>query len=333
LFNWIDGALVMDNLDQKKFEVAGVDIGATSTGFVDNFGFGDIEVAAGASVNMIDLFDNDAEGQGSCTEALYVQTLTLEAGAHLTLDGCRVYYETLIDNGATITELGCGALVNIQCAIDAPLAELTDSCLDSADCPEGTTCIAGGCYAPRNRYLALTPANPGLATALRVTHPASARSWWVNPPDENGLATLSPGLLMESFRDWSLEAPVITISGCEIVPDTVYEIQAVAGPCDVLEAQNFSLPLVLPTASWGDVVGSFDAEAQMWTPPNGVGNFSDIQATVLGFQQSPTAAPIDWLDLEPQIPNGVVNFGDILQAVQGGFQSAPYPFSSPAECP
>lgn len=44
------------------------------------------------------MYDNDGLGQEQC-EALYVDTLRIDAGATLNTFGCHIYYNTLINNG------------------------------------------------------------------------------------------------------------------------------------------------------------------------------------------------------------------------------------------
>ena len=54
----------------------------------------EVENAPRTVVTMVDAHDNDGEGQTLC-EALYVETLIVEAGATLNTLGCAVYYANL----------------------------------------------------------------------------------------------------------------------------------------------------------------------------------------------------------------------------------------------
>ncbi len=101
-FDWACGGITLDGSDTQEFEVAGVDVGANMAGFVENFAMGQVEVGAGSSVRFEDEFDNDMAAQGDCTEALYVKTLVLRAGASVETHNCRIYYLALIDEGATV---------------------------------------------------------------------------------------------------------------------------------------------------------------------------------------------------------------------------------------
>jgi hypothetical protein len=78
------------------FEVAGHDYGATMTGFTNNFALGTLELAANATLNLVDLFSNLGDGP----EALYVYTLKL--GKDAVLDPpIHLYYVNLINDGGS----------------------------------------------------------------------------------------------------------------------------------------------------------------------------------------------------------------------------------------
>ncbi len=117
-------------LGPQLFEVGGRDLGADPQGFVDNFELGTLEIAETADVTFVDEFDNDGLGQALCTEALYVQTLTLGMGSTLTLDNCRIYYETLDDQGGTVNLVGCATFGPFDIA-DPP--ETLADCADTDD--------------------------------------------------------------------------------------------------------------------------------------------------------------------------------------------------------
>jgi len=51
-----------------------------------------------STVRLVDAHDNDGLGQGSC-EAIYVDTLRIDAGSRLINTSCKIYYRTLINNG------------------------------------------------------------------------------------------------------------------------------------------------------------------------------------------------------------------------------------------
>jgi hypothetical protein len=130
-FGWLGGALYLGPWGGigpptvHAFEVAGRDEGAKPTGYVVNFAMGMLTVGGAASVTFADEFDNDGLGQGSCTEALYVNHLVLEAGAAITLADVNIYYLTLDDQGAVIHTPGCGDLLPV------PLAQTAADCADA----------------------------------------------------------------------------------------------------------------------------------------------------------------------------------------------------------
>jgi len=112
-FDWESGGLSLNGSAVQVFEVAGRDMGASVHGFDSNFAMGTVEVAAHGRVQFADTFDNDGAGGTECTEALYVHELILHDGAEITISGCRVYFDTLVDQGANIALNGCGQLVQL----------------------------------------------------------------------------------------------------------------------------------------------------------------------------------------------------------------------------
>ncbi|MCH8854448.1 MAG: hypothetical protein IID41_17620, partial [Planctomycetes bacterium] len=107
IFNWA-GELRMDGFAQT-IEAAGEDRGPWPIGLEDNFAFGTLHLEAGTIVAVGDTFDNQQDGVIACDEALYVDTLIVSAGAVLLTDGCRVYYNELLGDGA-VPSLGVDVL-------------------------------------------------------------------------------------------------------------------------------------------------------------------------------------------------------------------------------
>ena len=143
-FDWDTGALTMNGTGGQAFEVPGEDRGASAAGFETNFSIGTLEIATGSSVTFSDQFDNTGNGSDACAEAQYVHTLVLRSGASVHLDNCRLYYETLVAEGASIVSTGCGALVQIKCASDAECDDL-DPCTVEACAPSDPGADAFGC--------------------------------------------------------------------------------------------------------------------------------------------------------------------------------------------
>lgn len=94
----------------QEFEVAGRDLGPVADGFNTNFSHATLEVSEGSAVTFVDVFANSGSGD---MEALYVDTLILRSGTSITIAGTRVYYNTLIDEGASISITGGGSLTLI----------------------------------------------------------------------------------------------------------------------------------------------------------------------------------------------------------------------------
>jgi len=197
---------------------------------------------------------------------------------------------------------------------------------------------------PNNRYVSFNP-NNDTVVALRVdllSGPGiTGMLGWVASPFDPGCqnedGTPKAGACTGQFLSRISALPVqriwtetmIHLSGCHIVPVATYEIRATIN--EVL----FSAPLTLSTSGlpagrfWGDSVGSFFGE---WSPPDGLVTANDIVAVVETFKQSSKATIITRSDLGGQVPNFLVNGSDILSAVTA-FQSQPYPFSNPSDCP
>jgi hypothetical protein len=81
---------------QHQFEVMGRDLGSLPIGYVNNFAYGTIELAPGASVTLVDNSDN-VPG----VEAVYADTLIVPSGAALNLNGLRLYARVSQISGVT----------------------------------------------------------------------------------------------------------------------------------------------------------------------------------------------------------------------------------------
>jgi len=88
---------------EQTLEVMSADIGASDLGLdrtiAGHYPIGTLRIGPSSStVRLVDAHDNDNLGQGSC-EAIYVDTLRIEAGSRLINTSCKVYCRTLINNG------------------------------------------------------------------------------------------------------------------------------------------------------------------------------------------------------------------------------------------
>jgi hypothetical protein len=192
---------------------------------------------------------------------------------------------------------------------------------------------------------------------------------WLGPPgeaDEDSIAPADENFVFSElqctphFRDWTaaaldalfdgntVEAPVadvhkgkiagnaygavIHVIGAEIVPSSLYDVQAVFFGADVLVPDNFSTALPLRTGHWGDVVSPFAT----LTSISGQPNFTDIGKVVDKFRGQPQpGTPVKARlmlrgNLLPVLTQ--VNFTDIGKVVDA-FRAIPYKETGPANCP
>ena len=88
---------------EQTLEVMSADIGVDALGLdrtiAGHYPVGTLRIGPAAStVRLVDNHDNDTLGQSSC-EAIYVDTLQIDAGSRLINTTCRIYYNTLVNNG------------------------------------------------------------------------------------------------------------------------------------------------------------------------------------------------------------------------------------------
>lgn len=248
--------------------------------------------------------------------------------------------ECEIASGSSIDINGNGIPDECECTQAQPVAvESAGPCLTSDDCENLATCVDGACYIPRNRYLtfdARAVVAPGESASIRVSHPASGRSWWVAAHDPGDPADLFRLGGARHCADWSSAPALLQVADCGIVPDAQYEVEVLHCACPESDTAALSPPRQMPTVPrpapkhWADAVGRM--EGGSWTPPNGVVNFDDVASSIARFQGLATAPPASWVDVHDQQPNGVINFSDIQLFVQG-FIGQPYPYAAPIDCP
>ena len=88
---------------EQTLEVMSRDIGANDSGLdrtiAGHYPIGTLRIGPlPSTVRLVDAHDNDNLGQGSC-EAIYVDTLQIDPGNRLINTACKIYYNTLINNG------------------------------------------------------------------------------------------------------------------------------------------------------------------------------------------------------------------------------------------
>ncbi|UCC30486.1 MAG: hypothetical protein JSU86_20095 [Phycisphaerales bacterium] len=361
LFHWDNGRLRLNGTDSQTFEVAGLDLGPVAEGFDTNqdtlfdtehhtnytIGTIIVEGAPGSppQVTFVNSFANTA-GADPCDEALYVDTLTLQAGSTIALDNCRVYYRNLVDNGADIQSTGCGELVDL-CSFNPP------------------TAAPGEAGYEKVRYISIVSDNPDRGTALQVTFSdlaAPYASWngvkmWVQEPTvycENAGKKTPPCPAAQPITEFMgatlgcdpwvgdfYSAGVIHVFHEGIIPDSVYEVRAADAACSLTDEGSYSTPLVLPMSVWGDVVRNCTT-CPCGAPDGTVGIPTDVTAVLDKFKNLvPPSLPCAAVtkvraDLEPQIPDQVINITDVtytLDAFRGfGYPPDPFPDPSPPPC-
>lgn len=113
------------------------------------------------------------------------------------------------------------------------------------------------------------------------------------------------------------------------MPSSTFVIDVIAQGCDTGLSANFSLPITITTARWGDVVEPFQqpSPAPLTQP-----NVADIAAVVDKFKAVPTAPIVARCDLQPNVPDFQVNIADVAGTVDA-FKNLAYPFPGPSACP
>jgi len=217
------------------------------------------------------------------------------------------------------------------------------SCDDVSDCsasPNGFLCTDELCYTRKNRYLSIREdtANAGSSTARRIQWKEDPQSTaltigWVGEPDANGFAPISD---TAHYTDWTTEPAVIHVYGCAISPDLdyVYLVQSIYQGKSTSAEYNFSEPLTLGTAHFGDITN-----ATLNGPPDGVANLSDILAACNAISNNGQPFPaiqytdITGTDAMENIPNQTVNMSDLLDVIDAFGSGNPYSYHAPDACP
>ncbi len=132
------------------------------------------------------------------------------------------------------------------------------------------------------------------------------------------------------YRDWS-DVGYFSVTGAEIVPSSVYEVEMLAASCQGIEetCAEVSAPLEIATARWGDI-------AERRNPPftGSQPDAIDIVWLINKFKAAPGALSNTVVQLRPNVPdiNSDPNALDVASCVDA-FKSRAYPFSGPCPCP
>ncbi len=206
-----------------------------------------------------------------------------------------------------------------------------------------------------NRFLSFSAGDRYRMQAARVTFvdlPAPYDIWngsnlWVGAPSlvsEDG-GTVDPQEIPPTFPTFS--AATLTCAGPVyldwnalgvvhvlhegIVPQGVYHIQMIDEICSPSAESNFSNPLQLTQAKWGDTLK--DCTTDPCGPPDGVVRIVDIVGILGRFASLPGSITKARADLEPACLDLKINITDVVQGLWG-FVGVGYPFgpSAPQAC-
>jgi hypothetical protein len=327
-FESFNGTIRMNGIAPQTYEAAATDLGARTIDATVDFVIGTLEMAAGSVVTLRDTFDNDLQGQASCGEAQYVDTLVLEAGATLTVQNCRLYYGSLVkDPTAQIIQVGCGEVRSAQNP-EQPLVDptgLSKSRTISFVPPSGANQYRDRQEAVLDVVTLPTPLAStrgtdgfsnfvgGAASAIRVTLTSlhhvdppynggpsvpftlfEGQVRWVGPPTQYIESNASP----TPFHASSLQCTphyqdwstvgLLHVLGSAIVPSSSYRVQTVAGSCQGIEDRCTAIS----TALVANTTRWGDVETP-YNPPSTTTqpDVGDIAALVKKFQ-SGSGAPI-----------------------------------------
>ena len=248
---------------------------------------------------------------------------------------------------------------------------MNNSLFDGCNCsgvPEAPA-VATHAGQAKNRYLSILPNNPGQQTALRVTLTASTtfpsavgKQWWVGAPLEvcDGAGQIvppaggcgpAPGIPKRTMWSSTLDCnqhcldwhslvdaagnplDVLHIGDPDVATGSVYDIQAVDCTCDKTDPNNYSAPLPVPTAKWGDTVGLTIAGCPNSDPNGGlIVLILDCVAIVNKFSNLPCAPLKSRVDIDPSDTNLKIDFSDVVECL-GAFGGGGFPYSAPVGCP
>lgn len=160
---------------------------------------------------------------------------------------------------------------------------------------------------------------------------------WVGPPgvyvDSVNAGSSFQGAMLQCepfYHDWS-DVDVLHVTGAEVAPSSVYEVQTIDQGCDPGEASSFSDILEVATGRWADVAAPFQDTASPFPPSQP--NVIDIGTVVDKLKDVSGAAARVGTQLSPRVINlvagiTVVEIGQTVDAVKG----FAYPHAGPMAC-
>ena len=279
------------------------------------------------------------EADGSCSHADVASGDACEDGNNCTFNG--------VCNGAGLCE--SIPVDSIPCADDSACGLYRCGVGGFCECERCVSVLPAVVIDPamvENRYLTVSPDNPGQRTALQVVFANLARPYdiyngmrmWVTAPQvvsESGgdvnpvpdvpnftAATLG---CQPHFTDWGSLGSV-SLYHPMIVPGSEYHVRVIGEACVIAEIDDFSEFVVATTSRFGDVVG--DMTFTPPGPPDGEVVIADVLAVIGGFASVPGSARKTRTDLEPGTPDLLINISDVLVNLSA-FAGVPYPFDPP----
>ena len=192
--------------------------------------------------------------------------------------------------------------------------------------------------------LAFVNASPDRQTAIQVTFESlpppfdalNGQSMWLAQPQsvsQNGASIEHlPGF--EDFSAATLQCDPLYLDWTThgtlhvyhefIVPGGSYTIRTIDVNCDTSGPGNFSGPLPLSTAKFGDIVE--DCSSIPCLPPDGANNIIDVASVIGRFGSLPDSILKPRADLEPSTLDLVINISDAVHTLNA-FAGLAYPFT------
>jgi hypothetical protein len=192
---------------------------------------------------------------------------------------------------------------------DATPCESADPCYFDGQCSSGQ-CMSdqyAGSDCPKSRFISFDISTGSTPSAYRLRlvslhHPDppytadqvadfsafEGEYRWVGAPETYIESNANPTPVYAAFtgcnphyQDWS-SIDLLHVSGAEVVPSSAYEVQSIADGLDTGVESNYSAPLTIVTARWGDVVIPYHPPSTTTQPDAG-----DMSALVDKFRSTP----------------------------------------------
>jgi hypothetical protein len=130
------------------------------------------------------------------------------------------------------------------------------------------------------------------------------------------------------YMDWGTVG-TIHVTHEWIIPGATFSAEAIDETCDIHFENQYSVPLLLATCGWGDVVE--DCTVTPCGPPDGVVNVTtDVRALLDKWKNLAGAPRKVRCDLEPALPDHVINITDVTYGLDA-FKGFDYPFAAAPE--